>query len=600
MRSSKLIAILLTFLTLLLILTSAVVFLVNRNRDLDQQTAELSAEREAIELTRVFLESDLAVLESAYESSGATREAIAQEFSQTEALLSTVQAVQTGPGSPAENNAASVYEDTIELFIFAPNDGDVVRPLDSITIYIAASAEEGIDRIVLEIDSEDPVSYAANGLITYTLPVYWEVPSEGIHTISATAVSTSDQKSDTKTIQVEAVFESDIDRYLATNQKQLTDLNAIRFPETAFGSDDENPDPADEGLFHLQLLTGWGGRDEPTVLSKTIVLQSFNFIPPGYDLSHFVQAIEGVHLAFDNSSSIRVLDTDNLEDSGALSRWAGSHDLVHLIQYDSHRLDEIDIMTLDADARLALRAMIEGEAALIQHLYLNSDSFTDSERALIEESLDSSGPSSLDALPVFLRREYEFAYRSGFDFAQYLYELGGFEALDSAWQTPPMSTEHILHPDRYLDNDLPSYQTIDSLLEGVLTDGWQIINEDSFGEFYLQEYLAQTLSSEEAEAAASGWGDGTYALYSAEENDSNLLLLLLGWDTPDDQDEFEKSFRSFMDQRMGTEGALEDDGGFCWESGDYVCLYDRDGKSLILHFSDSISALTYIPSIIVP
>ena len=80
MRSSKLIAILLTFLTLLLILASAVVFLVNRNRDLDQQTAELSAEREAIELTRVFLESDLAVLESAYESSGATREAIAQEF----------------------------------------------------------------------------------------------------------------------------------------------------------------------------------------------------------------------------------------------------------------------------------------------------------------------------------------------------------------------------------------------------------------------------------------------------------------------------------------------------------------------------------------
>jgi hypothetical protein len=600
MRSSKLIVILLTFLMLLLVLASAVVFLANRNRDLDRQATELSADREAIELTRSYLESDLAVLESAYESSGATREAITQEFNQTEALLSTAQAEQATAGTPPEDGAGFIHENRVDLVFFSPNDGDVVQPMDSITIYLAARAKEGIDRIEIAIDGEDPVSYPANGLITYTLPVRWEVPSEGNHTISATAVSTSGQKSDTESVQVEAVFQSDEDRNLATYREQLADLNAIRFPETSNGSAVENSDPAEEGYYHLQLLAGWGGYDEPTVFSNTLVLQSFNFIPPGYDLSHFVQAIEGIHLAFDSPSSSRVIDIDTLEDDSAVLRWAGSHDLAHRMQYDSNQIDENDIIALDTDARLALRAMIEGEAALLQYLYLNSDSFSDSERALIEESLDASGPSSLDSLPVFLRQDFEFAYTSGFDFARYLYEAGGFEALDAAWKNPPKSTEHILHPDRYLDNDLPRYQTFDSLLEDVLTDGWQKINEDTFGEFYLREYLDQTLSSEEAEAAASGWGGGIYALYTDEENDSNLLLLLLDWDTPADQEEFEKSFRSFMDQRLGTEGALEDDGGYCWESGDYVCLYDREGKSLILQFSDSISALTYIPSIIVP
>lgn len=585
---------------LLLVLASAVVFLANRNRNLDQQATELSAEREAIELTRAYLESDLAVLESAYESSGATREAITQEFNQTEALLSTVQAEQSTPGTQANNGSGLVHENMVDLVFFSPNDGDIVRPLDSVTIYLAARAEEGVDRIELAIDGEDPVSYPANGLITFTLPVRWEVPSEGDHTISATAISTSGQKSDTESIQIEAVFQSDEAKIQATNREQLADLNAIRFPETSDFSAVESSYPDEEGFYHLLLLAGRGGYDEPRVFSNTLVLQSFNFIPPGYDLGHFVRAIEGVHLAFDSPSTSRVIDVDTLKEDSAVLRWARSHELAHRMQYDSNHLDESVIMALDTDARIALRAMIEGEAAFLQYLYLNSDSFSDDERALIEESLDALGSSSLDTLPVFLRKDFEFAYTSGFDFAQYLYESGGFEALDAAWINPPKSTEQILHPDRYLDNDLPRYQIIDSLLEDVLTDGWRKVNEDTFGEFYLRQYLAQTLSSEEAEAAASGWGGGTYALYTDDENDSNLLLLLLDWDTPGDQEEFEKSFRSFMDQRLGTEGALQDDGGYCWESGDYVCIYDREGKSLILQFSDSISALTYIPSIIVP
>ncbi len=585
---------------LLLVLASAVVFLANRNRNLDQQATELSAEREAIELTRAYLESDLAVLESAYESSGATREAITQEFNQTEALLSTVQAEQSTPGTQADNGSGLVHENMVDLVFFSPNDGDVVRPMDSVTIYLAARAEEGVDRIELAIDGEDPVSYPANGLITFTLPVRWEVPSEGDHTISATAISTSGQKSDTESVQVEAVFQSDEAKIQATNREQLADLNAIRFPETSDFSAVESSYPDEEGFYHLLLLAGRGGYDEPRVFSNTLVLQSFNFIPPGYDLGHFVRALEGVHLAFDSPSTSRVIDVDTLKEDSAVLRWARSHELAHRMQYDSNHLDESVIMALDTDARIALRAMIEGEAAFLQYLYLNSDSFSDDERALIEESLDALGSSSLDTLPVFLRKDFEFAYTSGFDFAQYLYESGGFEALDAAWINPPKSTEQILHPDRYLDNDLPRYQIIDSLLEDVLTDGWRKVNEDTFGEFYLRQYLAQTLSSEEAEAAASGWGGGTYALYTDEENDSNLLLLLLDWDTPGDQEEFEKSFRSFMDQRLGTEGALQDDGGYCWESGDYVCIYDREGKSLILQFSDSISALTYIPSIIVP
>ncbi len=599
MRRSNLVAILLVFLMLLLVLTSAVVFLSNRNRELEQQAEELSEEREAMTVTRSHLESDLAVLESAYEASGATREAFGNQMHSTEATLEAV----LSTARPAEPSPSQTEEETPELapqlIIFAPSDGAVVRPLETITLYIVALAGEGVDRVELVIDDGEPVLYPAGGLITFTLPVRWDVPSEGIYSISATATSADGRSSQTETVVVNAMYQSDEDRAVALRDIQLADLASIRFPGSAVESTSPQSGSSGEGNLHLQMITGWDGYDEQNVYSRTIALQAFNFIPSGYDLGDYQQAIEGMLLVYNKPDSGYVISVDAIEDDGPFALWVGAHELAHQLQDESFQVEMLDFEALDSDARTALRAMIEGEAAFLQYQYLDSDSFNDSERDSVEDALESTGPSSLDTLPMFLRQDFEFAFSEGFEFIRYLYEQDGFTALDAVWRNPPQSTEQILHPERYLSNDIPQQPYLPAL-DNVLGEGWRMINEDTFGEFYLREYLVQTLSSEQVEAAASGWGGGKYALYADEASSSRLLVLRLAWDTATDQEEFDAAYRYFVDHRLGTEGFQGAGGGYCWEQNDVICLYEIAADSLIIHTSDLATAATIASSIIVP
>jgi hypothetical protein len=584
---------------LLLVLASAVVFLSGRNKELDQQAMGFSEEREAMKVTRSHLESDLAVLESAYKAAGSTREVSFSQMLSSEATLEAIQssASLTEP-SPGETEEVTV-DPSPQLIFFAPSDGAVVRPLETITLYMVAHASKGVDRVELVIDDAEPVLYPAGGLITFTLPVRWDVPSEGIHSISATGVSVDGVSSQTKTIVVNAMYQSDEERAAALRALQLADLASVRFPSSNVESVTPLSSSSVEGGLHSQMLTGWDGYDERSVYSRTISLQAFNFLPSGYDLGDYQQSIEGVLLAFNKPDSGYAISVDAIEEEGPFARWVGAHDLAHQLQDDSFQLEMLDFTALDSDARTALRAMVEGEAVFLQYLYLDSDSFNDIERVSVESALESTGPTSLDTLPMFLRQDFEFAFSEGFKFIQYLYDQGGFTSLDAAWRNPPQSTEQIIHPERYLSEDIPQQPHLPAL-DNVLGEGWSMIDEDTFGEFYLREYLAQTLSSEQAEGAASGWGGGKYAIYTDEASSSRLLVLRLAWDTATDREEFDAAYRYFVDHRLGIEGLQVAGGGYCWEQNDVICLYQIAGDSLIIRASDFATTETIISSIIGP
>jgi hypothetical protein len=541
MKRSNLGAILLTFLMLLLVLTSAVVFLANRNRELDEQANNLTEISDVRMVTRSQLESDLAVLESAYESAGATIEASDSQLVSSKATLEAVVSRSAAEASPTPAEEL-LLDPEPQLLIFAPSDGAAIRPLETITLYMAAHDRGGIDRIELVINGGQPILYPAGGLITFTLPVRWYVPAEGTYAISARAIGDDDQASRSETIVVEAFYQSDEDRAAALLETQLADLSSVRFPGSALETVTPPSDSGGEDSLHLQMLTGWDGFDPQGVYSRTLAFQAFNFLPSGYNLGDYQQSIEGMIIAFMNPDSGNPISVGVSEGEDPLARWAKAHELAHRIQDESFQLGMIDFTALDSDARTALRAMIEGEAALLQYSYFNSDAFTDVERDSIGDALEAAESSSLDTLPMFLRQDFEFAFTEGFDFSRYIYEQGGFTALDSLWRNPPQSTEQILHPERYVSKDVPQYPHLPAL-EELLGDGWRLIEEDSFGEFYLREYMAQTLSPEEAAAAANGWDGGKYAVYASESSSARLLLLRLAWDSAADQEEFQTAYR---------------------------------------------------------
>jgi hypothetical protein len=76
----------------------------------------------------------------------------------------------------------------------------------------------------------------------------------------------------------------------------------------------------------------------------------------------------------------------------------------------------------------------------------------------------------------------------------------------------PVSTEQILHPERY-PNDKPQKVNLPDI-SSILADGWRQLTTNNVGEWYTYLYLAKGIDSNarlddtQAKTAAEGWRSG--------------------------------------------------------------------------------------------
>jgi hypothetical protein len=163
---------------------------------------------------------------------------------------------------------------------------------------------------------------------------------------------------------------------------------------------------------------------------------------------------------------------------------------------------------------------------------------------------DAAFPDGVDedeeaeaTLPPALERYEGFNYIECTRFVRALYREGGWEAVNAAYQDPPRTTEHILHPDKFLTREAPRNPAPPSI-EDTLGEGWSLFDLSPFGEFDVYNYLATILEDEFVAAqAAAGWGSGSMALYVQDQDDivgdpAVLVHLRLDWDSTADFLEF--------------------------------------------------------------
>ncbi|MEX1157836.1 MAG: hypothetical protein WEC79_02765 [Thermomicrobiales bacterium] len=218
----------------------------------------------------------------------------------------------------------------------------------------------------------------------------------------------------------------------------------------------------------------------------------------------------------------------------ALAEFTLAHELVHAAQDQHFNLMEVRFYDQgDADRDTAAVAVIEGDAEMVQLRYIE----TMDPAALLELLTEAGTLSSevVDYAPPYLRESLYFPYEDGNAFVQNFYQQGGFAAIDEIFADPPVSTEQILHPEKYRDQrddpqpvDLPD-------LTGALGAGWAELDTDSLGEFDLSILLRENGALNDDEAAA-GWGGGRYAYY--ESDAGALIAVKTVWDSPADATEF--------------------------------------------------------------
>lgn len=315
--------------------------------------------------------------------------------------------------------------------------------------------------------------------------------------------------------------------------------------------------------------------------NDAIVMSAFDFFSADFDLYGFTLDLLSEEIAgyYDPETDEFVLISED-DEFGVLEKLTHAHEYVHALQDQHYDLEQFDDDSLDSEASVALSALVEGDATMVQTIYIIEGYLSTEELlAALAEAMEIETPI-LDNAPPVLARGLMFPYIEGMAFVEALYMLDGFDTVDQAWENPPQSTEHILHPQRYLDGDLPQVVSLVPLTD-TLGQGWHLVDEDIFGELYLREYLDQQLESQAVENAATGWGGDRYAIYWNDDTESIVMLLRLAWDTDADGEEFRDAYQEYPGGLFDAKSRKQPDGGLCWEGDDVICLYMFDGDTMI-------------------
>jgi hypothetical protein len=214
------------------------------------------------------------------------------------------------------------------------------------------------------------------------------------------------------------------------------------------------------------------------------------------------------------------------------------HELTHALQDQHFHLRRFEKWPHgDSDAELAAHALIEGDATLAMTIYMAQNPMV---ALAFSRSLGSMAISSVqfNQAPRALRESLIFPYGQGTEWTTQLYKRGGWSMVSKAFTRLPLSSEQILHPEKYFSYERPVKVELEDLRD-LLGSGWKDIDSDVNGEWSYYLILDQFLNSPaESRRAAAGWAGDRYQIYEDPKRGQVLVAHVSAWDTDNDAREF--------------------------------------------------------------
>ncbi|MDD5448680.1 MAG: hypothetical protein PHO53_05895 [Actinomycetota bacterium] len=227
-----------------------------------------------------------------------------------------------------------------------------------------------------------------------------------------------------------------------------------------------------------------------------------------------------------------------------------AHEVTHCLQDQNFHLDmpPLDEESFNGDNEIAIQSLAEGDATLTMLDY--AEKYSDIVSLMREESqIPDNASEKLEKAPFYIRESLLFPYQEGLEFAMYLKTIGGYDALNNAFRNPPLSSEQIIHPEKYIAREQPKVIDIPDLLP-FLPKGWKMINNDCVGELDLKLWFEQYCGASTSKDVSSGWGGNAIQYYQGRRN-NYLLVNIFDWDSKEDAQEFFDGYRNLISERFG-------------------------------------------------
>ena len=221
---------------------------------------------------------------------------------------------------------------------------------------------------------------------------------------------------------------------------------------------------AQEGLVSREALAAYGRdqfssleeEDEADIEASEAMLKLMGLIPPDYTFETFVEEKSNVTAGVYYFEADRlVLVGENPDELSISEELTIAHEYTHSLQDAKYDLDAFFDKWIESDQEEegytsyseTLRCLIEGDAELTQRLYAE-DVYGEGWKELEAEEGADDEPIEFD-IPDFLLRSFAFYYSDCVSFVEALYEEGGWEAVNAAYEDPPGTTEQIIDVEKY-------------------------------------------------------------------------------------------------------------------------------------------------------
>ena len=315
-----------------------------------------------------------------------------------------------------------------------------------------------------------------------------------------------------------------------------------------------------------------------------LILSLLGLLPPDFDLKSFYEDLYSEQISGFYDDELQQMYVVQGEGFGGSEKLTYAHEFTHVLQDQSFDFEEGLILTdeaceADSERCAAIQALIEGDASLSEILWFQSFATQQDYEDLIRTFNGLESPV-LDSAPPFMAADLYFPYEYGLAFVETLYDQGGFKAIDDAFQNPPVSTEQILHPERYPD-DLPIPVSLPNL-EDVLGDGWSLFDQNVMGEWYIYLVLnkayddSEQISEGRAEGAAEGWGGDSYAFYLNDETNEVVFVMDVVWENSAEAEQFAAAFENYAGLRWGPADSIFGSAAWSGDEGSTVLVLDGE------------------------
>jgi hypothetical protein len=199
-----------------------------------------------------------------------------------------------------------------------------------------------------------------------------------------------------------------------------------------------------------------------------------------------------------------------------------------------------------ASARLAV---MEGQATWIMSEYLarkSGQSLKDSPALVaMMSNLSESGAGQypvFESAPLYERITLVFPYTKGMLFQNAVFQRDGLASFEEVFRKPPVSTQQILHPDRYFANTKPT----DPQLPDPHLHGYKGLVGGSLGELEHSILLEQYAGKERSQELAPHWRGSNFELLENKKAARVVLLYSSEWESEDASRQFFGAYREIL------------------------------------------------------